>query len=179
MTYNFADNVEPVTDADGQPYPDCLIIDRPDLKSMPLLQGERILTVIFWGFWFYLWLPLVSLLAWGFGFQIFYKQMIALGGFHGFIQQLSVFTSGVALVSGAIALWSLYNLKRYGSYNRRNRLLETDMAQLAASFNMPSRKLTEIQEAGRIVFSFAEDDAIKDVDLAPVQQHARRQERAN
>ena len=170
MTHIFDKNIETITNAEGQPYPDCLIIDRPDLKSMPLVLGEGILTVLFWGFWFYLWLPLVSLLAWGFGLQIFYKQMVALGGFTGFIQHLNVFLSGVALVSGAIAVWSLYNLKRYGFYNRRNHLLKTDMDQLAATINMPIQKLTEIQQGKHIVFSFAEDDSIKGVDISPVRQ---------
>jgi len=170
MTDIFDKNTETITDAEGQAYPDCLIIDQPDLKSMPQLLGEGILTVLFWGFWFYLWLPLISLLAWGFGVQIFYKQMVALGGFSGFIQHLNVFISGVALVSGAIAVWSLYNLKRYGFYNRRNRLLETDMVQLAATFNMAGQKLSEIQLAKRIVFSFAENDSIKEVDISPVRR---------
>ena len=169
MTYKYNTNVEPVTDADGRPYPDCLIIDQPDLKSRPLILGEGVITIFFWGFWFYLWLPLVSLLAWWLGYQIFYRQMVELGGFSGFIQQLNVFTSGVALVSGAIAIWSFYNLKRYGSYNRRNRFLETDMDQLADTFSIPVKKLPEIQQAKRIVFIFAEDDSIKEVDLPPVQ----------
>jgi len=168
MTYSFNTSVEPITGAGEQPYPDCLIIERPDLKSRPLLLGEGLLTLMFWGFWFYLWLPLISLLAWGFGFRIFYNQMVALGGFSGFFQQLHLFTSGVALVSGVMAIWSLYNLKRYGLYNRRNRPLQTDLDQLAAMLNMPSQQLAVIQQAKRIVFSFTEDNSIKMIDLSPI-----------
>jgi hypothetical protein len=82
---------------DGLPenYPDNLIIDRPDLKSRPLIFGEQLLTLIFWGFWFYLWLPFISVLAWAFGFHIFYSHMIALGGFAGFLKQLNVFFGGI------------------------------------------------------------------------------------
>lgn len=168
MVYNFDKKIQRVTDDNGRPYPDCLIIDQPDLKSRPLILGEGVLTIFFWGFWFYLWLPLVSLLAWWLGYQIFYRQMVELGGFSGFIEQLNIFGSGVALVSGAMAIWSFYNLKRYGSYNRRNRFLETDMDALAETFSIPVQKLPQIQQAKRIVFTFTEDDSIEEVVIPPV-----------
>lgn len=167
MSPAYETNTDTVTDGEGNRYPDCLIIDRPDLKSMPLVLGEGALTIIFWGFWFYLWLPLVSLLAWGLGFQILHKHMVALGGFDGVIEQLHVFTSGVALVSGAIALWGFYNYKRYGRYTRRNITLAPDMDKLAAGFNMPTEKLAEVQQAKHLAFSFADDDSITKIDLSP------------
>ncbi len=170
MPIHFDKEIEPIMDTAGKPYPDCLIIDRPDLKSRPLLFGEGVLTILFWGFWFYLWLPLVSLMAWIFGFKFLYRQMIELGGFAGFIQQLNIFSSGIALVSGAIAIWSFYNYKRYGSYNRRNKLLKTNTEQLAATLNVSTKRLSEIQQAKRIVFSFTDDDSIDKINLSSVPQ---------
>ncbi len=167
MTIHFNKDVDKITDASGQPYPDCLIIDRPDLKSRPLLFGEGVITVVFWGFWFYLWLPLISLLAWIFGFKFLYRHMIELGGFNGFIDQLHIFVSGTALVSGAIAIWGFYNFKRYSSYTRRNKILETDMEQMASTLNVSKDRLLEIQQAKRVVFSFAENNSVTQVDLLP------------
>lgn len=157
---------EQITDDNGQPYPECLIIDRPDLKGMPLIFGERLLTILFWGFWFYLWLPIVSLMAWWFGFKIFYSQMVNLGGLHGFLKQIHLFTSGIGLTSGVLAVWSFYNLRRYGSYSRRNRLLPTDAKQLAIYLNTAMPKLSQIQQSNRISFSFSEDDLIDKIHLS-------------
>ena len=135
-------------------YPDCLIINEPDLKSMPIIFGEGILTVLFWGLWFYLWLPLISALAWLFGFRLFYSYFVALGGFEGFIRQLNVFCSGVVLSSGMLALWSFYNLKRYGSYNRRTIALRTNDKALMRRFSLTEGQLNHMRKAKRVTVFF-------------------------
>jgi len=155
--------VEIITDENGRPYPECLIIDKPDLKSMPLLFGEGLLTVLFWGIWFYLWLPIISMLAWWFGFKLFYRHMVELGGFNGFIQFLDVFFFGVFFLCGALALWSFYNLKRYGSYNRRNHVLKTDMNKMAGYHNISIQKLQKTQFSKHVSFSFDSDNLIENV----------------
>jgi biofilm PGA synthesis protein PgaD len=141
-------------------YPDSLIINRPELKSRTLIFGEEIVTLIFWGFWIYLWLPIVSLIAWLLGFRLLYVHMVELGGFDGFLEQLDTFTLGIALVSGTLACWSFYNLKRYGKYKRRNNILATDLEKLAEEFSVTPQKFQQIQQAKRITFSFDEQHEI-------------------
>jgi len=141
-------------------YPDNLIINRPDLKTLLLLIGEQILTVLFWGFWIYLWLPLISLIAWLLGFSVFYFHMVKLGGFQGLLQQLNVFTSGVGLLSGSLVLWSFYNMKRYGRHNRRVHILSTDLEALSRTYDMNRSDLERIQRAKKICFAFREDGSL-------------------
>jgi biofilm PGA synthesis protein PgaD len=150
---------------DGLPenYPDNLIIDRPDLKSRPLIFGEQLLTLIFWGFWFYLWLPFISVLAWAFGFHIFYSHMIALGGFAGFLKQLNVFFGGIFFASGILALWSLYNLKRYGAYSRRTAVLMTDHEALQKTFSLSGDQLDTMRRAKKVTVSISEHGRITGV----------------
>ncbi len=155
-----------ICDKNGQPYPDCLIINKPNLKNMPLLLGEGVLTILFWGVWFYLWLPIISMVAWWLGFSFFYRHMVELGGFSGFIKFLNVFLSGIVLLCGTLILWSFYNLKRYGSYHRRNQTMTTDMDELAANFNISREKLQKAQTAKRLSFSFAENNMIKEIRLS-------------
>ncbi len=150
--YRSADTITP--DDPLQDYPENLIINRPDLKSKTLILGEKILTLAFWGFWFYLWLPLISLIAWLLGFRILYTHMIKHGGFDGFMGQLDTFTTGVLLFSGTLALWSFYNLKRYGTYSRRNKILATDLNKLTKDFSVTTQDFNKIQQAKRIAFSF-------------------------
>jgi biofilm PGA synthesis protein PgaD len=141
-------------------YPENLIINRPDLKSRPLILGEQILTLIFWGFWFYLWLPLISIFAWVFGFHILYSHIVALGGFEGFLQQLHVFFGGIFFASGILALWSFYNLKRYGTYNRRTDVLTTDHEALKKSFSLSDDQMHTMRKVKTLTASFAEDGSI-------------------
>ena len=145
-------------------YPDSLIINPPDLKSRALIFGEEILTIIFWGFWFYLWLPLISVIAWLFGFSLLYTHMVKLGGFDGFLDQIDTFTTGIILVSGSLALWSLYNLKRYGAYNRRNKILVTDLDKLTEDFSITAQDLNRVQQAKIVSFFFDEHNEISKID---------------
>ncbi len=146
-----------------QNYPDDLIINRPELKSMPLIFGEGILTLLFWGFWFYLWLPLISVVAWLLGFQVLYSHIMALGGLDEFFVQLNIFSIGIFSASGILALWSFYNLKRYGAYNRRNKIYRTDLHGLAAHLSLSTRELVKIQQAKTIHFSFNEQGEIRTI----------------
>jgi len=135
-------------------YPDCLIINNPDLKSMPVILGERALTVVFWGLWFYLWLPLLSALAWLFGFHILYSYIVELGGLDGFLHQINMLFSGVVMSSGMLVLWSFYNLKRYGSYNRRTIALKTDDEALMKRFSLTADQLNHMRVAKRVTVFF-------------------------
>ena len=166
MKTDLKKTTDDICDENGQPYPDCLIINKPNLKNMPLLFGEGVLTILFWGVWFYLWLPIISMVAWWLGFSFFYRHMVELGGFNGFIKFLNVFLSGIFLLCGALSIWSFYNLKRYGSYHRRNKTMITDMAKLATNFNISREKLQKTQTAKRISFSFAEDNTIRGIGLS-------------
>jgi len=160
------DGINKQTTAGGdllQDYPDDLIINRPDLKSRPLILGEGILTLLFWGFWFYLWLPLISVVAWLLGFQILYSHIMALGGLDEFLVQFNIFSIGIFAASGILALWSFYNLKRYGAYNRRNKIYTTDMHGLAAHLSLSAGELTKIQQAKTLHFSFDEEGDIQTI----------------
>lgn len=164
MTRKERINKQTTTGADLlRDYPDNLIINRPDLKSRPLLLGEGILTLLFWGFWFYLWLPLISVIAWLLGFQVLYSHIMALGGLDEFFVQFNILSIGIFAASGILALWSFYNLKRYGTYNRRNRIYTTDMHGLAAHLSLSAEELTKIQQAKTLYFSFNEEGDIQTI----------------
>jgi len=135
-------------------YPECLIINDPDLKSMPVVFGEGILTIIFWGLWFYLWLPLISALAWLFGFHMLYSYIVELGGLEGFLKQLDVFCSGIVVSSAVLILWSFYNLKRYGAYNRRTIALQTNDEALMKRFSLTKDQLIHMRKAKRVTVFF-------------------------
>jgi poly-beta-1,6-N-acetyl-D-glucosamine biosynthesis protein PgaD len=71
------------------------------------------LTVLFWGVWLYLVLPLVSLLLWAFGVRFVIRE-IAAGGYEGLRSSLVAYSSVLLGLVGLLALWIVWNVTRYG-----------------------------------------------------------------
>ena len=99
-----------------------LIIETPGLQNLKQRFGHSMFTLAFWLFWFYLWQPVISIVAWAFGVRFFHENMIGLGGLQGFLSLLG----GYALVVGSIALiffgWAAYNNFRFRHRSRRESL---------------------------------------------------------
>lgn len=77
-----------------------------------------LLTVLFWGVWLYLVLPLVSLLLWAFGVRFFLEQ-IRQGGYEGLRGSLVAYSSVLLVLVGLLALWIAWNVVRYGGSSDR------------------------------------------------------------
>jgi len=52
--------------------PEIKIIDKPKLKTFLRTITELTFTSVMWGFWIYLFLPLVNVVLWLFGIRYFY-----------------------------------------------------------------------------------------------------------
>jgi len=123
------------------------IFERPDLQSLRQLYGFGFITLLFWALWFYLWLPLVSLIAWAFGVQLFYEHMLMLGGYHSLLSLLMIY--GLTILGIAVLLlgWASYNLLRFRNRERRRAAAPVTQAQLAQDFNVDATALAEWQGA--------------------------------
>jgi poly-beta-1,6-N-acetyl-D-glucosamine biosynthesis protein PgaD len=86
----------------------------------PLPAGVlSLLTVVCWAVWIYLVLPLVSLLFWALGLQLFLTE-ITRSGFEGLRSSLVAYSSVLLILVGLLALWIFWNVSRYGgSHDRR------------------------------------------------------------
>lgn len=116
-----------------------------------------VLTVLFWGLWLYLVLPLVSLLLWALGLRLFVRELTR-GSYEGLLTSLIAYSSVLLVFVGLLALWITWNVARYGGRNdRRSRKREevTDR---------------EIQEAFRLddsLLSILRDERVVRLDLDP------------
>ncbi len=166
-TYRNNSDYRRITDDNGKSYPECLIIESPEMKSVGRCLAEGGLAACLWGYWFYLWAPLICVLtAWiDHDFMMIPEETMV----DGFMEQLKLFGYGVVGIVAWIAGWCLYNWKRYGSVRRRKKSLATDVRKLATALSVSGRRLAEIQLAKRLVFMFAEDDSVKEVsfDVGP------------
>lgn len=96
-----------------------LIIERPDLQSWQQRFVSRTLTLVFWGVWVYLWLPVITLVGWLAGLQRFHFHMIVLEGYQGFLGLLAIYAVIILAMAGTLIGWAKYNHLRFRGVERR------------------------------------------------------------
>lgn len=122
-----------------------IVIHRPDLQR----KGERlawsIVTLIAWGFWFYLWLPAVSLVAWIFGVHLFIEHMLV-DEIHNYLSSLATYGAVVSTFAAVMMSWSVYNWGRFGRRNRRKAAPRVETAEIAEFFQLQMNELIGAQK---------------------------------
>lgn len=117
--------------------------------------AEFTVTTLFWLAWLYLIMPLVSLLLWMAGIQLFVDEMIVRGGLQALIEDLlryGLVVLGMLLVT---LVWVNWNLRHYGGHNKRTHQPQpVNREELAAYCDLPPGKIAEMQSAKRTVLSF-------------------------
>ena len=95
------------------------------------------LTVAFWAVWIYLVLPLVSLALWIAGVERFGEQAGA-AGYRALLATLLSYSSVLLILVGALAIWIVWNVVRYGG-DRDRRVVKAaavDDAEVWESFRL-------------------------------------------
>lgn len=110
------------------------LIERPDLQTPRQRTLFGALTLLFWAFWFYLWLPLLALLAWSLGVQQAFKYMIVLGGFNEVIEVIGHYSLIIFLLGGGLVLWATYNIIRFRGVEQRTASLPVTACEIGRDF---------------------------------------------
>lgn len=145
------------------------IIERGDLPQPPrqkLLYGA--LTLGFWLFWLYLWLPLIALLAWTLGLQQAYKYMIVLGGLHEVFRLLALYGLVIALLGGSLLAWALYNIYRFTGVERRVTNPPITALEIARDFGMDPLSVRAWQVARSLRATHDQEGRIVRVEILKV-----------
>jgi len=141
------------------------LIERPDLQS----QGQRtlygVLTLGFWVFWFYLWLPFLALLAWSLGVQQAYKYMVVLGGYHAVLTLLGIYSLIILLLGGALVLWAIYNILRFGGVENRTAALPVTPVEIGQYFSQDPEAVARWQTQQRLYVMHDRDGRIDRVEI--------------
>jgi len=95
--------------------------EAPEELTLRQRARDSIITALLWAVYLYLWVPLVSLLAWALGFEFAYDVMVRAGGAQGLIGILLQYTVVVSLIFAMFTIWSVSNRLRFKHLNRRNR----------------------------------------------------------
>jgi biofilm PGA synthesis protein PgaD len=125
-------------------------IDAPERLTRRERTFGAIVTAVMWAAYAYLWLPLVSLAAWGLGLEVAYDVMIRAGGIESLRRALFWYLVVLADVALTVAVWSLVNKWRFAGRNRRTGHEPIGDEALAHYFGVAPELLTKLRENQRI-----------------------------
>jgi biofilm PGA synthesis protein PgaD len=138
-----------------------LIIEKPEVLRKRDKYTSVSITLIFWFILFYLWHPVISLLAWVFGIKLFYEHMIVLGGADGFMQMLFKYLLSISILGGGLILWALYNKFRFRKKVRRAGSSEINSQDVAEYFKISSEDHENWKSSKNMLINISDELVIK------------------
>jgi biofilm PGA synthesis protein PgaD len=144
-----------------------LIINRPELQPKAQRVAWSMVTLIAWGFWFYFWLPVVSLVAWIFGVRLFIEHMFVEEA-QKYVSSLGNYAVIVLSMAAVLMTWSIYNYTRYGKRNRRKAAPRVEKAEIAEFFKVEMSELIKSQNHRVLVLELSPEGHIEKITPKPV-----------
>lgn len=116
--------------------PDDLFIHRPHLQQRRRRAMYRTLTAVMWGLYLFLWLPLITLLAWWAAARVGYAEIVPRPMQ---IDQALFRTVAIAFAVAVVLLigWAEYNRRRFTDRERRKPIPALDPAETARVLGVP------------------------------------------
>ena len=136
------------------------IIDNPNLKGFFRNMGEWSFTILMWGVWVYLFLPVLNILLWLFGIRHFYIEVIEKGGYLELLGLVQRIGWTILIVFAILRLWGYYNYKKFGQLNSRKFPQTTTIIQLSAYFKVPVETIKNLQTKKEVLIDM-ESDSLK------------------
>ena len=135
----------------------------------PLPTGLlALLTVLFWGIWLYLVLPLVSLLLWAFGVRFLVEQ-IGQGGYEGLLGSLINYGVVLFVLVSLLASWIAWNVVRYGGSSDRRTVKRADVPDwvVRGKFRVDESILSVLRSERLVRVDFKGEDVVLIADERP------------
>jgi len=134
-----------------------LHINAPELLSGRERTRDLLITAVMWSVYLYLWMPLISLFAWLFGFELAYDVMVRQGGAQDLGKVLVIYGSIVITIFATVSIWSVGNLLRYGKRNRRQRAKPTSIGEMAEYFDIDTEVIEQLRLTPSVSIEFSDD----------------------
>lgn len=125
-------------------------IDATEALTQRQRTTATVITGVMWAAYAYLWLPLISLFAWGLGFELAYEAMMRAGGVSAFLATLFWYSVMLADVIVTVTVWSLLNRWRFANRNRRAAHPRVADTAMAGFFGVGIDDLERLRDARRI-----------------------------
>ena len=161
-----------------------ICIDAPELLTGRQQLTDTVVTGVMWALYAYLWVPLVSLLAWILGFEFAYDVTVRAGGAADLGTVLFWYAIAITTIFVVFGGWSLSNLLRFGGQNRRGSFDRIEDQSFMAYFGILAEELEQLRTSRSLTLELDEVGAIREIadgELAakPAPVRERRNEEAS
>ncbi|WP_018881315.1 poly-beta-1,6-N-acetyl-D-glucosamine biosynthesis protein PgaD [Thioalkalivibrio sp. ALE30] len=137
------------------------VIDRSDLEPSGKRYVGQLISIVGWGIWIYLFMPLIALIGWALGVELFERHILddPMGTLRA-IQAygIAIFSAGVIFIG-----WAGYNWFRFHNKERRHAPQPVGTEELARHFGIDRLAAETIATANIVTVHFDEAARIVDV----------------
>ena len=146
-----------------------VIINARNVLSRRVRNRDRILTIVMWVLYAYLWLPLISLGAWYLGVQFAYDLVLRAGGLESLLGLLFAFVVVLLSTALAVIVWSWIQRARFAKSERRVSSPILSAAQEQAYWGLEDPALVQLKSARRLVIELDNEGRLRSLNgrLAP------------
>jgi len=143
------------------------LIEAPQLLTGRERTRDALLTALMWGLYFYLWLPIISLIAWLTGIDFAYDIMVRAGGAAGLRQIIAWYELVLVLIIVLVSGWSISQRVRFRGRERRRFGARVSDEELMSVYRVDVASLQCLREGRHIVVSLDEEGWLQSVREAP------------
>lgn len=143
-----------------------LIIDRPELQAPVGRTVSRLLTLLAWTIYLYLWLPLITLAAWWVAVRIGIREVGALPAPY-FVDAETLWLLGKLALLAVVLLigWAEYNRVRFQGRERRGALRQVSLDESAQALGSTPEIAAAVRRARRATVVLDDNAAVVDLRL--------------
>lgn len=125
-----------------------LIIERADLQSFRQRWGYGTLTLACWIAWLYLFIPLLSAVAWFAGLTFIYRVLLQGLELAELWAMLTRYGSGIAVLVSVYMIWAVTSYLRFRRMERRKAVASVTDTELCGSHDLRQTELEQLRGAG-------------------------------
>ena len=137
-----------------------LIIEKPELQSAVHRYGWGLVTFAFWSIYVYLWLPLITLVAWWIGVYLFNIHMVELQGYNGLANKLALYSFIILALSALLIGWANIERFRFKGVKRRQGRPEVSAGQVAHQYHIQENQLISLRQKKSLEVHFSDEGKI-------------------
>jgi biofilm PGA synthesis protein PgaD len=137
--------------------PQNMHFEAPEALTPQERARDTLITAVLWGVYLYLWVPLVSLLAWALGFEFAYDVMVRAGGARDLLPILQEYAVVVSIILSAFTIWSVSNRLRFKHLTRRSRRTPVSDQSLSEYFGVSIEQINSMRTHQILRVSFDEE----------------------
>lgn len=130
------------------------------LRSRARVVVEGGFTSMMWALWVYLFLPLFSVIMWGFGIHTFYRHVFRGTAIRELYELLTQLGFTILLIFCALRGWEVYNRYVFGRRNRRKQTIPVTSAEVGGHFGLPAGSVDALQNQKEITWTLLYDEMI-------------------